>query len=729
MNALNSPAMLSLRVGTPKEHAELVPEDAALEHFQLSLKGLVLPEGILTLADEPVSQWDVYTQHYGEYAGRLTLNDSVSGIYEEWGGCDGEGAREWIGTRARAESLCGGSDRWDVTWQMNNGTFTINTGEFEDTCTVISGDRNRFSASCDITLESGSQIEIQYFVRTGINRFNEDLLVGDFAEFSSGSHKRGENSYLSLSADLSGRYEILGDPGESGNFSWSLADNASELLLDVEGESGPVPPPDFLGYYAGAFHTFDQEDQEAMVMIPDYRPWRSVFENESVYRYRLPEGTPKWDGADPGNFAYTDPEQSDTGEVFVAEALGQPEACRVLHRIAPTRSGRVYWMDCSRLDGSGDLSFELWRFPNEIARASDLYDERLLLDDNTVGFQRFDVTGTDYVQFARNPLQGELIISPNSCRLEEFVESYSGDCTVQGGLISVTFDDGGKSVEGTVAGTAFTLATPIGFDGDEYVTAHLSGNASGNAVVAVPAGTYSLSGDEAVLNYSTEIQAYTDYGRYSVSGTLTITESGGCSAETTEWDWDESICVLEGNRITVGGGDYTGTIGPACQLPLGHSCSGSLDQQLHGVSIIVIDGAAQPMFNVQMACPVVEEFRAQKLRLFAGKLIERVVESPWFFQGKFRTPGTEVHEIVHVLAVLIIIDVHFGAVVNLPGIVIHDQKPCRTGIRGFDQAFQKPIPAAGIQFCSRETLHDDWQSPRVFLCRPSLVHPESCPNI
>ncbi|WP_157746870.1 hypothetical protein [Marinobacter sp. LV10R510-11A] len=187
----------------------LVDEESALAHFDLTLEGLQLPGNILTLSDGTISQWDVYTQNFGEYAGRLTLNDSVSGTYEEWNQCSDEGDdRGWIGTRARAEDLCSSQNASDITWQVDGRTFSFTNGAIRDTCTILSGDRNRFTASCNIDLGADRQIEVQYFVRTGVDRFNDQLVTGEFTEFSGGTHLTGENSFLTLEADKTGGYEI-----------------------------------------------------------------------------------------------------------------------------------------------------------------------------------------------------------------------------------------------------------------------------------------------------------------------------------------------------------------------------------------------------------------------------------------------------------------------------------------------------------------------------------------
>ncbi|SOB76028.1 hypothetical protein SAMN04488490_1696 [Marinobacter sp. LV10R510-11A] len=152
----------------------------------------------------------------------------------------------------------------------------------------------------------------------------------------------------------------MSDPVETGSFTWSLGSNAGELLLNIDGESGPVGGLEFLGYYAGTFHTRDTEEK---VMVPGYRSVQRIRDGEaiSVLRYRLPEGTPLWENdASPAANARSDASRSDTGELFFDDG-GQTYACRIMHSITPVKGGPVLWVDCTRSDGSGTRSFELWK--------------------------------------------------------------------------------------------------------------------------------------------------------------------------------------------------------------------------------------------------------------------------------------------------------------------------------------------------------------------------------
>lgn len=196
---------------------------------------------------------------------------------------------------------------------------------------------------------------------------------------------------------------------------------------------------------------------------------------------------------------------------------------------------------------------------------------------------RYKMTGTDYVYFTfpradgfdelintggiENPLAGELVINQDSCTFIENIEDYSGNCVLEGDQFTVSYPSGFQA-SGTVAGNTATWATRVTAndvnDGIEYVMALMTGIARDYcAGTPVPAGQYSLQGEENGVspNPDPEVDGV-DFDTYSLSGTLTITETGECSAVTSEGNWPASECRLQGNQLTVFGGVFQGTIGP-----------------------------------------------------------------------------------------------------------------------------------------------------------------------
>lgn len=320
---------------------ELVGEAEAISHFDETLAQLAAPPPSL------IGEWGIRTEGFGEFGARLTLNGDNTGEYVEYRDCSGSGETAWVANEARAQALCGTIDTYAITWDFSSGVLTMDTGDFIDTCKILVGNDHQFTGGCEIASGSGTEAEVQYFIRSGIDGFSEALIPGDYVEFSTGTHTTGEASFITYTGDNRGEYTT---GTESGNFDWLISADNQTLELTVDGET-TSESLSFQRYMIGALEYFSDESGEVFVAIPGYRGWPGNVLN--AHRYDMTSGTLIGSGED----LLESPNDTDHGEVFTED----DKVCRQIHQIQTLEGNAVRWMNCSNFDGSGAHTYELWR--------------------------------------------------------------------------------------------------------------------------------------------------------------------------------------------------------------------------------------------------------------------------------------------------------------------------------------------------------------------------------
>jgi hypothetical protein len=349
---------------------ELVSAEQASEHFEATLRLIAIPDSIIVLDGTDQWHWDAYVGDFGEWGSRIIFNQDGTGELIEYAGCPDSGGASWKGTYERAREVCSNKQARNIQWGIQGNTIKMDAGSFTDTCTVISGNKNHFTASCRVFVGGGRYAsETQYFVRADVNGFYQELLVGDHLEFNeSGTHQTDDNTAFEI-GDGAGTYKVGGESVE--NYMWSIGSNIEDWILDVEGE-GVLPPIKFRNYVAGAHEIGSTEDNSNTVLIPDYRGWRGG--ESSIGRYSLSDAGSGYLLSEdaPDGFIYdqallcepglTERREICLDEAFTGETYSQ--VCSPIHSI-PTADGLgVYWMNCRPelfSDVGEGQSFQIWR--------------------------------------------------------------------------------------------------------------------------------------------------------------------------------------------------------------------------------------------------------------------------------------------------------------------------------------------------------------------------------
>jgi len=320
--------------------AEPVTEEAAIEHFEETLKGSGLKRADL------VGVWELRSGDWGDFSSRLELKANGSGEGVEYGGNCGSGPDAFLTNERVAKRLCPRKETHQVNWSFSDGEIRLEARDFTDTCRIVTGNMTAFRAACRVFTGSGYETEAIIFIRQS-DRFSSSAMRNDveYTSYNAGQqHSLEELSTLRFRSNGSGHYRN-NDEGKV-DFDWRFASQGSQLHLETASENLVAG---FRRYIAGALEVLEEGDRTLWVPKPSHV---SYLDNSRIggVCYDLISG----DRLDPCQLLRPFPESHSSNFEVLMEAENTDLICRQIYFMDTDQEAlRFHWFGCSPRFGNG----------------------------------------------------------------------------------------------------------------------------------------------------------------------------------------------------------------------------------------------------------------------------------------------------------------------------------------------------------------------------------------